>query len=102
MRCGSGRMASIDGFNEQSDAVRTERIVSIRGVRVPTFIYGTAWKEDETARLVRMALDCGFAGLDTANQRRHYHEAGVGEALRAVFGESHIARDDLFIQTKFT
>jgi diketogulonate reductase-like aldo/keto reductase len=47
------------------------RFASVRAVRVPTFIYGTAWKEDDTGRLVRMALDAGFRGIDTANQRRH-------------------------------
>ena len=43
---------------------------------LPTFIYGTAWKEDETARLVGLALAAGFRAIDTANQRKHYHEAG--------------------------
>lgn len=70
----------------------------VHGVRVPTFIYGTAWKEDATAGLVRLALDAGFRGIDTANQRRHYHEAGVGQALAAA----GLPRDDLFLQTKFT
>jgi diketogulonate reductase-like aldo/keto reductase len=74
------------------------RYTQVHDVRVPTFVYGTAWKEDETARLVRMALDAGFRGIDTANQRRHYHEAAVGEALRA----SGLRREDLFLQTKFT
>jgi diketogulonate reductase-like aldo/keto reductase len=68
------------------------------GVRVPTFLYGTAWKEDETARLTRAALDAGFRGIDTANQRRHYVEAGVGEALAAA----GLRREDVFLQTKFT
>ena len=27
------------------------------------------------------ALRAGFRGIDTANQRRHYFEAGVGEGL---------------------
>ena len=67
-------------------------------VHVPTFIYGTAWKEDATARLTRLALDAGFRGIDTANQRRHYVEAGVGEALAAAA----LPRDDVFLQTKFT
>jgi diketogulonate reductase-like aldo/keto reductase len=70
----------------------------VDGVRVPTFLYGTAWKEDDTARLVRMALDAGFRGIDTANQRRHYHEAAVGEALSAA----RLQRQDVFLQTKFT
>jgi len=74
------------------------RYTTVHGVRVPTFIYGTAWKEDATAGLVRFALDAGFRGIDTANQRRHYHEAGFGEALAAA----GLPRDDVFLQTKFT
>jgi diketogulonate reductase-like aldo/keto reductase len=77
------------------------RHVDIQGVRVPTFIYGTAWKEEATASLARAALDAGFRGIDTANQRRHYHEAGVGEALRDAFAAG-LQRNDVFLQTKFT
>lgn len=61
-------------------------------------MYGTAWKEDATAGLVGMALEAGFTAIDTANQRKHYHEAGVGEALKA----SGRRRESLFLQTKFT
>jgi diketogulonate reductase-like aldo/keto reductase len=75
-----------------------ERHTRVHDVRVPTFVYGTAWKEDETARLAQEALAAGFRGIDTANQRRHYHEAGVGQALAAA----GLRRDDLFLQTKFT
>ena len=32
--------------------------------------------------LTELALRTGFRGIDTANQRRHYYEAGVGEAPR--------------------
>lgn len=66
----------------------------------PTLLYGTAWKEDETARLVGLALEAGFRAFDTANQRRHYHEAGVGEGLRAFLDAG--GRDALFLQSKFT
>ncbi|HYH06143.1 MAG TPA: aldo/keto reductase [Thermoanaerobaculia bacterium] len=65
---------------------------------VPPFLYGTAWKEDATERLTRLALDAGFRGIDTANQRKHYFEAGVGAAIRSA----GIPRDELFLQTKFT
>jgi diketogulonate reductase-like aldo/keto reductase len=68
----------------------------------PAFIYGTAWKEERTAALVGQALEAGFRAIDTANQRKHYHEAGVGEALRAAFEGGKLKRDDLFLQTKFT
>jgi diketogulonate reductase-like aldo/keto reductase len=77
------------------------RWVEVQGVRVPTFVYGTAWKEDATAPLARAALDAGFRGIDTANQRRHYFEAGVGEALAGAFAAG-LARGDVFLQTKFT
>ncbi|MBL9037846.1 MAG: aldo/keto reductase [Archangium sp.] len=69
--------------------------LDVHGVPVPRFLYGTAWKEDDTARLVTQALEVGFIGIDTANQRKHYHEAGVGEALRG-------AKVRPFLQTKFT
>jgi diketogulonate reductase-like aldo/keto reductase len=78
------------------------RTLSIEGVRVPRFLYGTAWKEDDTQRLTEFALRQGFRGIDTANQRRHYHEAAVGRALSALVKNGVVARDDLFLQTKFT
>ena len=49
---------------------------------MPAVMYGTAWKEDRTAALTCLALEAGFRAIDTANQRKHYFEAGVGEALR--------------------
>jgi diketogulonate reductase-like aldo/keto reductase len=69
---------------------------------VPDFIYGAAWKEDRTPALTELALRTGFRGLDTANQRRHYFEAGVGQGLAAAYREGVLTRDDLFLQTKFT
>jgi diketogulonate reductase-like aldo/keto reductase len=74
----------------------------IEGVRVPRFLYGTAWKEDRTERLTGLALQQGFRGIDTANQRRHYDEAAVGRAVAASVAGGLAARDDLFLQTKFT
>jgi len=79
-----------------------ERVRSVQGVEVPTLIYGTAWKEDRTEGLVREALAAGFRGLDTANQPRHYDEAGVGRALAGAFEEGTLSREDVFLQTKFT
>jgi diketogulonate reductase-like aldo/keto reductase len=66
--------------------------------RVPLFLYGTAWKEERTEELTRLALATGFRGIDTANQRKHYVEAGVGAAVTA----SGLPRSQLFLQTKFT
>jgi diketogulonate reductase-like aldo/keto reductase len=69
---------------------------------LPDFLYGTAWKEDRTAALTELALRAGFRGIDTANQRRHYFEAGVGEGLAAAYRAGFVVRADLFLQTKFT
>jgi diketogulonate reductase-like aldo/keto reductase len=71
-------------------------------IEPPSFIYGTAWKEDRTAGLTELALRAGFRGIDTANQRRHYVEAAVGEGLAAAFRAGIVTRDELFLQTKFT
>ena len=68
----------------------------------PSFLYGTAWKEDRTQVLTELALRTGFRGIDTANQRRHYVEADVGRALAAAYRERVITRDQVFLQTKFT
>ena len=73
----------------------------IRGVRVPGLVYGTAWKEDATEALAFGALTAGFRAIDTANQRKHYHEAGVGQAIARALATG-IRRDELFVQTKFT
>ncbi len=69
---------------------------------VPDLLYGTAWKEERTAALTELALRRGFRGIDTANQRRHYVEAGVGEALAAAYRAGLVTRADVFLQTKFT
>lgn len=79
-----------------------ETHIQLDGVRVPRFMYGTAWKEERTRTLTELALRVGFRGIDTANQRKHYDEAGVGEAIRACIAAGVVRREDLFLQTKFT
>jgi diketogulonate reductase-like aldo/keto reductase len=69
---------------------------------LPDFLYGTAWKEDRTPTLTELAVRMGFRGIDTANQRRHYFEAGVGEGLASAYRARVVTRADLFLQTKFT
>ena len=65
-------------------------------------MYGTAWKEDKTELLTLNALKTGFNSIDTANQRKHYYEEGVGKAISTFTKSTGTDRDDLFIQTKFT
>ena len=72
--------------------------MNVRGLAVPSIFYGTAWKEERTERLTSEALAAGFRAIDTANQRRHYVEAAVGDAVI----KSQIPRAELWLQTKFT
>lgn len=82
--------------------IMSDKAISVDGVLVPRFLYGTAWKEDHTERLVGMALRAGFRGIDTANQRKHYHEAQVGAAISTAISDGLVTRSDVFLQTKFT
>lgn len=68
---------------------------------MPAIIYGTAWKKERTTELVLTAFAAGFRGIDTACQPRHYAEALVGEALSQL-AEQGVAREDYYLQTKYT
>jgi diketogulonate reductase-like aldo/keto reductase len=76
-------------------------LTTYNNVPVPSFMYGTAWKKEATSQLVQLAVAAGFTAIDTANQLIHYQEALVGEAL-LVLAQQGVARDRLFLQTKFT
>jgi diketogulonate reductase-like aldo/keto reductase len=76
-------------------------ITSNAQIRVPRIIYGTAWKKTETQRLVRLAIQNGFRGIDTACQPKHYDEPGVGAGIAASLKKG-LTRADLYLQTKFT
>ena len=78
-----------------------QTVTAHNGVPIPHFMYGTAWKKEDTGRYVQSAVRSGFRAIDTANQIIHYHEALVGEALRFL-AKQGITRDQLFLQTKFT
>jgi len=69
---------------------------------IPNFFYGTAWKEDHTAALTELALESGFKAIDTANQRKHYFEQAVGIGLQKYMRANEVAREQIFLQTKFT
>lgn len=68
---------------------------------MPAILYGTAWKKERTAELVRLAVEVGFRGFDTAAQPRHYSEAGVGAGIKAA-GSNGLQRNDFYLQTKFS
>jgi diketogulonate reductase-like aldo/keto reductase len=95
-------MQVIQAVLKPIELVATLDPLLIDGVQVPRFLYGTAWKEEQTQRLTELALRQGFRGIDTANQRRHYHEAAVGQAIVGAVASGLVRREDLFLQTKFT
>ncbi len=68
---------------------------------MPRILYGTAWKKERTSELVAQALEAGFRGFDTACQPKHYDERLVGAGLQKAHSLG-IARDELYLQTKFT
>jgi diketogulonate reductase-like aldo/keto reductase len=74
----------------------------ISEIPVPWILYGTAWKEDRSSELTETAIRNGFRGIDTANQRKHYDEASVGQGILAAIQAGVVTREDLFLQTKFT
>lgn len=78
------------------------QLASPRALGMPAFLYGTAWKEQKTAPLTALALELGFRGIDTANQRKHYDEAAVGAAVSATIAKGGLTRAEVFLQTKFT
>jgi diketogulonate reductase-like aldo/keto reductase len=63
-----------------------------------SMIYGTAWKKDQTALLVRRAIGAGFRAIDVAAQPKHYREDLVGEGIRASIQEGHVKREDLYVR----
>jgi diketogulonate reductase-like aldo/keto reductase len=76
-------------------------ILSNANLRIPQIIYGTAWKKDATERLVSLAIQNGFRGIDTACQPKHYDEAGAGAGIATSIKQG-LARHDFYLQTKFT
>ncbi len=79
-----------------------EQGTQIKHAAIPLILYGTAWKEDTTEALVFEALQLGYRGIDTANQRKHYFEEAVGRSIQKFLSAVHLPRSELFLQTKFT
>ncbi|ETN44685.1 uncharacterized protein HMPREF1541_10355 [Cyphellophora europaea CBS 101466] len=71
-------------------------------VKLPVFLYGTAWKKEATTELVYQALSNGFTAVDTAAQPKHYREDLVAAGVSKAIKEGKVRRADLYLQTKFT
>ena len=74
---------------------------TVQGLRMPSIIYGTAWKEARTEALVAQAVAAGFRGIDTACQPKHYAEDAVGAGVARAL-TAGLSRAELYLQSKFT
>lgn len=69
---------------------------------IPRFVYGAAFKGDETAVLVEQAILQGFVGIDTAGFTGSYKEKLTVEGIRAAMRAQGLKRPQIHIATKFT
>lgn len=101
----SGAAGAVAGVGARAMGLRGSASSSATGASVmpiPPLLYGTAWKKQKTEELVRLAVETGFRGIDTACQPKHYYEKGVGDALAKLYEDGIVTRNDIFLQTKFT
>lgn len=71
--------------------------MALKAARIPSLIYGTAWKKDQTRALVKQALLTGFRGVDTAAQPKHYQEDLFGQGIRDAIAEGGLRRENLYV-----
>ena len=69
------------------------------GGEIPALGFGTSLSDNtKTRHAVKAAVEVGFRHLDAAE--RYRNEAEVGAALKELFAEGTIRRDELFVTTK--
>ncbi len=66
---------------------------------IPALGFGTSLSDNsKTRNAVKAAVEVGFRHLDAAE--RYRNEAEVGAALKELFADATVRRDDLFVTTK--
>ena len=66
---------------------------------IPALGFGTSLSDNtKTRNAVKAAVEIGFRHLDAAE--RYRNEAEVGAALKELFADGTVRRDDLFVTTK--
>jgi len=68
------------------------------GTKIPRSGFGTWQNQDNIGELVKEAIRVGYRHIDTA--KAYDNEEAIGKALKEVFAEGKIKREDLFITTK--
>jgi diketogulonate reductase-like aldo/keto reductase len=83
-----------------ADSLRYKKIPLNNGThQIPALGFGTLIPDPiKTKEAVRSSLEVGFRQFDCAE--RYRNEEQVGEAMRAVFKEGKVKREDVFVGTK--
>jgi len=68
----------------------TERTLAIDGVEVPQFLYGTAWKEDQTQHLVELALESYWRLLPTLVSQYRDQYVAIHEGQVVASGTNQV------------
>src|ERR1700743_491752 len=77
----------------------THRITLNNGNQIPALGFGTSLSDNgRTREAVKAAVEVGFRHLDAAE--RYRNEAEVGAALKELFADGTVRREDLFVTTK--
>ncbi len=84
----------------EQDKLRYSKISLNNGLgEMPALGFGTLIPDPiDTKRATKAALEVGFRQFDSAE--RYRNEVQVGEAMREVFSEGRIRREDVFLGTK--
>jgi diketogulonate reductase-like aldo/keto reductase len=86
-------MASNDDSNQRKFALNTGT------GEIPALGFGTSLSDNtKTRHAVKTAVEVGFRHLDAAE--RYRNEAEVGAALKELFADGTVRREDLFVTTK--
>jgi diketogulonate reductase-like aldo/keto reductase len=87
-------------FMSDADGLRCTKIPLNNGSdRIPALGFGTLIPDPiATKEAVKISLAAGFRQFDCAE--RYRNEEQVGEAMRAVFKEGKVRREDVFVGTK--
>ncbi|BCZ21446.1 aldo/keto reductase [Mycobacterium senriense] len=86
-------MATITGPNQQTFALNHG------SGHLPALGFGTSLSDNtQTRNAVKTAVEVGFRHLDAAE--RYRNEAEVGVALKELFADGTVRREDLFVTTK--
>ncbi|GLE54655.1 aldo/keto reductase [Mycobacterium montefiorense] len=85
-------METIENLNQHKFALNN-------GAEIPALGFGTLLSDpNQTRTAVKTAVEVGFRHLDAAE--RYRNEAQIGAALKELFAEGTVRREDLFVTTK--